>query len=47
VVRDTLLAAGQRSDDVVSRTLDQRTGVPGRVRHRTAVPSPTCLLPIH
>jgi 6-phosphogluconolactonase (cycloisomerase 2 family) len=46
VVRDTLLAAGQRSDDVVSHTLDQRTGVPGRVPHRTAVPSPTCLLPI-
>jgi 6-phosphogluconolactonase (cycloisomerase 2 family) len=46
VVRDTLLAAGQRSDDVASHTLDLRTGVPSRVRHRTAVPSPTCLLPI-
>ncbi len=46
VVRDTLLVAGQRSDEVASLTLDLRTGVPGRVRHRTAVPSPTCLLPL-
>lgn len=46
VVRDTLLVAGQRSDEVVSLTLELRTGVPGRVRHRTAVPSPTCLLPL-
>ena len=30
VVRDTLLVAGQRSDEVVSLTLDLRTGVPGR-----------------
>lgn len=45
VVRDTLLVAGQRSDDVVSLTLDTRTGVPGRVRHRAEAPSPTCLLP--
>lgn len=45
VVRDTLLVAGQLSDEVVSLTLDLRTGVPGRVRHRTAAPSPTCLLP--
>ncbi|WP_460775415.1 lactonase family protein [Microbacterium sp. GXF7504] len=45
VVRDTLLVAGQRSDEVASLTLDERTGVPGRVRHRTAVPAPTCLLP--
>jgi 6-phosphogluconolactonase (cycloisomerase 2 family) len=43
VVRDTLLVAGQLSDEVASLTLDTRTGVPGRVRHRTAVPSPTCL----
>jgi 6-phosphogluconolactonase len=43
VVRDTVLIAGQRSDDVVSLTLDQRSGVPGRVRHRVDVPSPTCL----
>ncbi|MCX6503353.1 MAG: beta-propeller fold lactonase family protein [Microbacterium sp.] len=46
VVRDTLLVAGQRSDEVASITLDERTGVPGRIRHRTAVPSPTCLLPV-
>lgn len=46
VVRDTLLVAGQRSDDVVSLTLDLRTGVPDRVRYRTAAPSPTCLLPL-
>ncbi len=45
VVRDTLLVAGQRSDEVASLTLDERTGVPDRIRHRAAVPSPTCLLP--
>jgi 6-phosphogluconolactonase (cycloisomerase 2 family) len=44
VVRDTLLVAGQRSDEVASLTLDVRTGVPGRVRHRVEAPSPTCLL---
>ncbi|GAA1998283.1 lactonase family protein [Microbacterium ulmi] len=44
VERDTLLVAGQRSDEVASLGLDLRTGVPGRVRHRTAAPSPTCLL---
>ena len=43
VVRDTLLVAGQRSDEVVSLTLDLRTGVPGRVRHRAEAPTPTCL----
>lgn len=47
VVRDTLLVTGQRSDDIVSLTLDERTGVPGRVRHRaSAVPQPTCILPL-
>ncbi|NLP84929.1 lactonase family protein [Microbacterium sp. CFH 90308] len=45
LVRDILLVAGQRSDEVVSLTLDVRSGVPGRVRHRAAAPSPTCLLP--
>lgn len=44
VARDTLLVAGQRSDEVASLTLDLRTGVPGRVRHRVEAPSPTCLL---
>ncbi|MBD3941170.1 beta-propeller fold lactonase family protein [Microbacterium sp. NEAU-LLC] len=46
VVRDTLLVAGQLSDEVASLALDLRTGVPGRVRHRTPAPSPTCLLPV-
>lgn len=46
VVRDTLLVGGQLSDEVVSLTLDLRTGVPGRVRHRTPAPSPTCFLPV-
>jgi 6-phosphogluconolactonase len=46
VVRDTLLVSGQLSDDIVSLTIDERTGVPGRVRHRTPAPSPTCVLPV-
>lgn len=46
VVRDILLVAGQLSDEVASLTLDVRSGVPGRVRHRTDAPSPTCLLPL-
>ncbi|HWI31166.1 MAG TPA: beta-propeller fold lactonase family protein [Microbacterium sp.] len=46
VARDILLVAGQRSDDVASLTLDLRTGVPGRVRHRAEAPSPTALLPV-
>ncbi|NYE18591.1 lactonase family protein [Microbacterium immunditiarum] len=45
LVRDTLLVAGQRSNEVVSLTLDERTGAPGRVRHRAEVPSPSCILP--
>ena len=45
VVRDSLLVAGQLSEDVASLGIDLRTGVPGRVRHRTPAPSPTCLLP--
>ncbi|WP_457099837.1 lactonase family protein [Microbacterium sp. P5_E9] len=44
IARDTLLVAGQLSNDVVSLGLDTRTGVPGRVRHRVDVPSPTCLV---
>ncbi|WP_396642629.1 lactonase family protein [Microbacterium sp.] len=44
VVRDTLLVAGQRSDDVVSLSLDIRTGVPSKVRQRASVPSPTRIL---
>jgi len=46
VVADTLLVAGQLADEIVSLPLDARTGVPGRVRHRTASPSPTRLLPV-
>jgi 6-phosphogluconolactonase (cycloisomerase 2 family) len=46
VVRDILLVAGQLSDEVASLTLDLRTGVPGRVRHRTDAPTPTCILPV-
>ncbi|MDE0545051.1 beta-propeller fold lactonase family protein [Microbacterium sp. C7(2022)] len=46
VVRDTLLVGGQLSDEVVSLSLDIRTGVPGRPRHRVEAPSVTCLLPV-
>ncbi|WP_315551695.1 beta-propeller fold lactonase family protein [Microbacterium aurum] len=45
IARDTVLVAGQRSNEVVSLTIDERTGVPGRVRHRVDAPTPTCLLP--
>lgn len=46
VVRDTLLVAGQLSNEVALLTLDLRTGVPGRARQRVEAPSPTCLLPV-
>ncbi|MBB2977171.1 6-phosphogluconolactonase (cycloisomerase 2 family) [Microbacterium endophyticum] len=46
IVRDTLLVAGQLSDEVASLSLDDRTGIPGRVRHRVDVASPTCLVPV-
>lgn len=46
VARDTLLVAGQRSSTVASLTLDARTGVPGRVRHRVEAPSPACIVPL-
>ncbi|KSU51752.1 lactonase family protein [Microbacterium enclense] len=46
VVDDMLLVAGQLAHEIVSLPLDVRTGVPGRVRHRTASPSPTRLLPM-
>lgn len=45
VVRDTLLIAGQSSNDIVSLSLDLRTGVPGALRSRTEAPAPTCILP--
>lgn len=41
-----LLVAGQRSDDVAVIDLDDRTGAPGRIRHRAPAPSPTVLLAI-
>ncbi len=44
IARDTVLVAGQRSHEVVSLTIDERTGVVGRVRHRVEAPSPTQLL---
>lgn len=46
VARDTLLVAGERSHEVASLSLDERTGVPGRVRHRAGAPSPSHLLPL-
>lgn len=46
VVRDTLLVAGQDSHEIASLPVDARTGVPGRVRHRFAVPSPQHILPV-
>jgi 6-phosphogluconolactonase (cycloisomerase 2 family) len=45
VLRDALLVAGQDSHEIASLALDERTGVPGRVRHRLAVPSPQHILP--
>ncbi|GAA4489668.1 lactonase family protein [Microbacterium panaciterrae] len=39
-----LLVAGQRSDEISVLDLDERTGVPGRVRHRALAPAPTHLL---
>jgi 6-phosphogluconolactonase len=45
VVRDTVLVAGQLGDEIASLGLDDRTGVPGRVRSRTATPAPSHLLP--
>ncbi|MFL0565041.1 lactonase family protein [Microbacterium sp. 179-I 1D1 NHS] len=44
VARDTVVVAGQQADEIVSLAIDERTGVPGRVRHRTIAPSPTALL---
>ena len=45
VVRDALLVAGQGSNEIVSLPLDERTGSPGRVRHRIEYPTPTHILP--
>ena len=45
VVRDTLLVAGQRSNEITALTLDIRSGVPSRPMRRAEAPAPTCLLP--
>lgn len=42
---DRLLIAGQKSNDVVSRNLDPRTGIPGSVRGRATAASPSHILP--
>lgn len=44
IERDTVLVAGQLSNEVASLALDERTGTVGRVRRRAEVPSPTMLL---
>lgn len=46
LVGDTILVAGQRSDDVVSLSIDPRTGVVGQLLHRAPAPTPTALVPI-
>lgn len=42
---DRLLIAGQKSNDVVSRSLDPRTGIPGPIRGRATAASPSHILP--
>ncbi|MDQ4215796.1 lactonase family protein [Microbacterium sp. ASV81] len=45
VVHDgAVLVSGQRSDEISVLDIDDRTGAPGRVRHRTPAPTPTHLL---
>ncbi|WP_298943681.1 beta-propeller fold lactonase family protein [uncultured Microbacterium sp.] len=44
IARHTLLVAGERSHEIASLAIDERTGIPGRVRHRVTAPSPTQLL---
>ncbi len=39
-----LLVAGQRSGEISVLDLDERTGAPRGIRHRTAAPSPTSIL---
>lgn len=41
-----LLVAGQRSDTVSAIDLDERTGAPREVRHTTAAPAPTVIVPV-
>ena len=42
-----LLVAGQRSDQISVLDLDERSGAPRGIRHRTAAPSPTSILFAH
>lgn len=46
LIADTLLIAGQRSNEVVSLAIDERNGIPGRRRYSTPAPTPSVLLPI-
>lgn len=46
VFEGKLLVAGQRSDTITLLDLDERTGAPLGIRHETAVPAPTCFLPL-
>ncbi|CAH0222197.1 beta-propeller fold lactonase family protein [Microbacterium sp. Bi121] len=39
-----LLVAGQRSDEISILDLDERTGAPRGIRHRTAAPAPSSIL---
>ena len=45
VEQDTLLVANQLSGEVTSLPISERSGVPGRVRHRSEAGSPSCILP--
>ena len=45
VAHDTLLVANQLSGEITSLPISERTGVPGRVRHRSEAGSPSCILP--
>lgn len=46
VIGDTVVIAGQKSDEVVSRIVDGRTGVVGHPLHRAPAPTPSMLLPL-
>lgn len=46
VYEGKLLVAGQRSGSITLLDLDERTGAPRGIRHRTSAPTPTHLLPV-
>lgn len=46
VYEGKLLVAGQRSGSIALLDLDERTGIPTVIRHRTDAPTPTHLLPV-